>query len=44
MAILIQRKKCYHAISKRTAGMRVELAKKGLNMENKEEKRNSQHR
>ena len=28
MAILLQRKKCYHAVSKRMAGMRVELAKK----------------
>ena len=28
MAILLQRKKCYHAVSNRTAGMRLELAKK----------------
>ena len=28
MTILLQREKCYHAVSKRAVGMRVELAKK----------------
>ena len=39
-----KKKSCYHAVSKRTAGMRVELAKKDPNVEKEEEdKRNSQH-
>ena len=38
MEILLQRKKCYHAVSKRTADMRVELAKKNPNVEKKKKR------